>query len=302
MAPLDIFNPGRMVEVGDLNGDMVPDLVFTDRFSFWIKYGIPLANGDISYSFPGDAIGVGNSPTGIAVADLEQGGFQEIVVARAGTPGADNTLGVVILRRNESGGFTILQSLPSGPAWQVRTHDVTGDGFLDLVVTRPTGLIVYRGLSSGGVPTGTFQSHYSIYSVGDPRAFALADLDGDGLADAAVATGTNAIAVHRGLANGGFETPLAIPVGGATSDVAAGDLDGDGHLDLAVSTSTGNTVSVLIGTTGLSFLPPVAHSVSAPTSVRIADLDGDDLPDIAAATGTGVVAILWNLGTGFSTP
>ena len=71
----------------------------------------------------------------------------------------------------------------------------------------------------------------------------MADLNGDGKADLAVASGTG-VSVLLNNGNGTFGAPASYGSGTNPSSVAAGDLNGDGKIDLAVG--SGDRASVLL--------------------------------------------------------
>ena len=83
-----------------------------------------------------------------------------------------------------------------------------------------------------------------------PEAIAIADLDGDGMPDLAVADGdANAVSVYRGLGGGMFDTPTLYPAGPSPSDVAIADFDANGTLDLVVANgNAGPSVGFLFAT------------------------------------------------------
>jgi hypothetical protein len=89
---------------------------------------------------------------------------------------------------------------------------------------------------------------------------AVADLDGDGHLDLAVANRfSNDVSILRGDGKGGFAAGVSIPIGSTPDAIVAGDFDGDGHTDLAVSLYDAGEVALLLN--------------------RSADLDGDGIPD-----------------------
>src|SRR6266849_3525534 len=85
-------------------------------------------------------------------------------------------------------------------------------------------------------------------TANQPILLAVADLNGDGLLDVAVANwGSNNVSVLLGNGDGSFQPSLSFPVGLNPFSVAVGDFNGDGRLDLAVANTGSNYVSVLLG-------------------------------------------------------
>ena len=88
----------------------------------------------------------------------------------------------------------------------------------------------------------------TLFAAGDaPRSVALADLDGDGDADMAVANYISddvSVLLNRG--DGTFDAQQRFPAGDGPRSVALGDLDGDGDTDMAVANFDSDDVSVLL--------------------------------------------------------
>ncbi|MBK8696767.1 MAG: FG-GAP repeat protein [Deltaproteobacteria bacterium] len=135
---------------------------------------------------------------------------------------------------------------------------------------------------------------------------AIADFDGDGLADLAAsapyaASRTGRVNLYAGHAGGPTTTPLARLTGpdgiqrGFGSSLASADVNGDGLSDLLVGTlpgggNVGRLHVFLNGGSGIAALPSV--SLDPPSPLRISefatalaavgDMDGDGYPEVAA--------------------
>ena len=237
---------------------------------------------------------VGYSPTSLVVADFNGDGIPDVVTANSGA----NTVSVLL--GNGDGTFKAAQNIPVGAHPNaVAVADLTGTGVFDLVVadggTYPTfnDSDVQVLLGNGD---GTFQRPVS-YGAGivNPRGVAVADLNGDGILDLAVADGgsygsnAGAVWVLLGTGGGSFQPGQRIAAGVGTKAVAVGDFNGDGVLDLAVAnqgadfTGEGSSLSVLLGNGDGTFQPPVDYQVGAgATAVAVADFNGDGIPDLVA--------------------
>ncbi len=155
----------------------------------------------------------------------------------------------------------------------------------------------------------TFNSHgYGTYQTGlVPEDLVVADLDGNGSPDAAVAntnaseTGTaDTVSVYLNQGNGTFGLRADYAVGDRPEGIAAGDFDGDALVDLATANYNGNSVTVLSGTGNGTFSAGGSIAVSGgPRGITSDDFDGDGKTDLATANYTGSsVSILKGAGDG----
>src|SRR5260221_9411685 len=87
------------------------------------------------------------------------------------------------------------------------------------------------------------------YSTGrNPIAITVADFNGDGRPDLAVANNRDGnVSVLLGNADGTFQTAVNYGAGTAPKSIAAADLNGDGRIDLVVANAMGNKGSILLG-------------------------------------------------------
>ena len=101
-------------------------------------------------------------------------------------------------------------------------------------------------------PALRFTSAPDVPVSAGPAAIALADLNGDGVADLVVANSASAtVTVRLGSSDGGFEGPHGFAVGAGPIAVAVADLNRDGKPDIIATTTAGNGkpvyVNVLLG-------------------------------------------------------
>lgn len=138
------------------------------------------------------------------------------------------------------------------------------------------------------------------YAVGSGAySAALADLDGDGILDMAVANGTSqTVSVRLGVGDGTFEPQATFPAGPNPLSIAAADLDGDGDQDLAMA-EFGNALGVLLGdgTGGFGALATYPAGYRA-YSVALGDVNEDGHPDAVVANFYGNVSVFLGTGTG----
>jgi hypothetical protein len=222
MAPLNLAT-GAMtasVAIGDLNGDGKPDIVATSYDSngnngqVTIFFQNPASPGTFmaGVSFP-----AGAQPQSVRIADVNGDGLPDLVVANRG-PGNDGTgtAGVSVILQNAASPGTFLApvtySTPAG-AIDVAVADLNGDGKPDLVVASlgpsPRGAVSV--LLQSTTTAGTFGTATSYAGYGQPLSVAVADLNGDGHPDIAVADGYTATVMLQNAASPGtFANPVPV--------------------------------------------------------------------------------------------
>jgi hypothetical protein len=146
---------------------------------------------------------------------------------------------------------------------------------------------------------------YEVHDVGaNPQSVAIADVTGDGLADAVMTTSSgpdpdarDRLFVFPQRSDGRLGPPLRLPTrGGPNMGVAAGDLDCDGRVDVAVATASGIEV-FMQRRDGLGPGRLVAEPALG-TYLEIADMDDDGRNDILVL-GDGRLRLLTNAGDRF---
>jgi hypothetical protein len=239
---------------------------------------------------------VGTKPVFVTIADLNNDGIPDLIVAN----NSDNTVSVLL--GNPDGSYQSQQTYSVGASPDaMAAADLTGNGKLDLIVANFTDGTLSVLMGNGN---GTFQPAVN-YTVGhEPDYIAVADFNGDGIPDLAVANyGAASISVLTGNGDGTFQPQTTYAVGASPSSVAAGDLTGDGIVDLAVANRKSNTVGVLLGNGDGTFRPQQSYPVGVqPRTVVIADLSGDGKPDLAVSNlgsyANGSVSVLLSNGDG----
>jgi hypothetical protein len=160
---------------------------------------------------------------------------------------------------------------------------------------------------------GTFQAAVP-YDVGTaPRSVAVADFNGDGYPDLAVANenvnteddvpnGPGSVSVLLGNGDGTFKAAVSYGVGTQPISVAVGDFKGDGKLDLAVANYYSGTVSVLLGNGDGTFQAAATYDVGGNAfSVAVGNfnLKNNGYPDLVVANfGTTTLSVLLGNGDG----
>jgi hypothetical protein len=150
--------------------------------------------------------------------------------------------------------------------------------------------------SAGAV---SFTPPTSFATGSSPLSVAVADFDGDGNRDLAVANaGSNTVSVLLGDGNGGFGPATGFDTfGSAPAAVVAEDFDFDGNPDLAVTNRGDDTVSFLLGDGAGGFTWVDGFDVGdSPTALAAGRLSsfgpGSDL--VVANQGSDTVSRLFN--------
>ncbi len=205
---------------------------------------------------------------------------------------------MVILLGNGDGTFRKSQfSVPVPVA--VAVGDFNNDGNQDLAVVEYFGsgeesVAIYLGNGKGG-----FKKSASYQSGVETTSVSVADFNGDGNLDLAVANNGGDVKVFFGTRKGTFKKPTTYTIGNTPWAIAAGDLNGDGIPDLVVTNISGY-VSVLLNDGTGHFKKPVSYDAGGGEvlDVKIADLRNDGKQDLVVANLTQGMVILLSNGNG----
>lgn len=222
LAPLNLATGGftPSVAAADLNGDGLIDVVAADFDSHGnngqvtVFFQNPASPGTFQppVTFP-----AGAQPQAVRVADVNGDGLPDLVVANRG-PGGDGTgaPGVSVLLQDAAHPGSFLAPVTYSTPWgaiDVAVGDLNGDGKPDLVVASlgpgPTGAVSVL-LQNGSSP-GTFGTANAYAGFGQPLSVAIADLNGDGHPDIAVADANNATVMLQSASSPGTFAQ-AVPV------------------------------------------------------------------------------------------
>ncbi|HZN03381.1 MAG TPA: FG-GAP-like repeat-containing protein [Candidatus Polarisedimenticolia bacterium] len=306
--------PDRVVSA-DFDQDGAADLAVASAYGGIDGKGhITTLQGDGVGGFtPSHDLAIAGNADDLATGDLNGDGFPDLAAAavgdRWGSPPVPS--GASILLGDGAGGFTpeILiedpDDEPRGIAIGLVNHDETPDIVLSgsLVSTWP------------GRGDGTFAAPVRSEVGTWPSRAVLADLNGDGTTDLAVANGNPAvicplwpypcpppkpgdISVLLGLPGGGFAPEVRYAAGMFPSSIAAGDLDDDGAMDLVANGDGDLSIFMGQGDGTLAARRRVAAG-STPGAILINDFDGDGVLDVVTAdAGGNTVSVLPGRGDG----
>ena len=294
------FTPGSTLQTdnhpvsivsADFNHDGVPDLAVVNSLSgdvtvFLANSNCTGFNPPVNYS-----LGAGVNPVSIAAADFNGDGYLDLAIADEGS--ATSLGGVIVLLNNQDGTFgsPIETSGPSNPN-SIAAGDFNGDGKQDVVVTNSTTSNVSVLLGNGN-GTFTLKSNTCVGNTlcaGVPVSVAVADFNGDGKLDLAVANYDDvSITVLLGKGDGTFTISKSWTVGANPLSIVAAPIQGNSsQQDLVVANSENDTICLLLNQLNKTgqFKGVATRTYAAgeaPAAVAIADFTGDGSLDIAIA-------------------
>jgi hypothetical protein len=297
---------GTLVDI-DGDGDLDAVGFHTHPGEFHIvdnENGIMVARPK-SYKFGGTGAQNGEHPQWVDAGDLDGDGDIDLVTV-------DNRSNDFWVHINEGDGTFEKagkdRRIRVGNAPQhVSLGDIDGDGDLDGVVGNLGAGSVSLVINNGD---GTFVSQRSkdIRTGAGARGTAIADLDGDGAADIAVANSSaSSLTILKNNGDGTFPRKgESIRLTGGPYIVAAADFDEDGDLDLAAVINNRRNCAVLLNGGDGTFADPEYYPVdqAGVYSVRVVDINLDGFLDLVTANeAAGSTTIILGNGDGtFNAP
>jgi hypothetical protein len=266
--------PGQ-VQLADLNGDGIPDLIVANSGGNDVLVYLGLGGG--RFEATPLSFFAGTDPVSVTVADLTGNGIPDLVVANEGS----NDL-TILLGKGTGANWTLtegprLKSGGLGPT-SVAVRDVFGDGIPDLLVSNSQSNTVslLRGLGGGFFN----DQNPTIFNTGiDPRQVLVGNFDGTGGLDLlTVNAGSNDLTLISNFTTAPVTSTIA---SGGTDPVAAvaGDFNGSGRTDLLVANNGDGVISLLLGgPEGLTRADTFSNpALPHPSDVALSFVNGDVL-------------------------
>ncbi len=233
-SPWQVPEP-YVVEIGDLDGDHVQDLVLVANFSrgsgsFDDRLVVLKGLGEGEFAAPveyGADLLHRKDVRSLAVADVTGDGIDDVIVTHAGSAAVTTLIG------GPRGLVVASTNTVCGTPWGVAVGDFDGDHVRDLVVAcnHDNGFMLLTG--SGG---GLFTAGPLLAVVPSPATIAVADLNADGLSDV-VLVGEGQVGFRLATGGGAFGPAVTEARGAIVKEagVALGDIDHDGVPDVIVA-------------------------------------------------------------------
>ena len=298
------------IRVSDLDGDGITDVVVANHTAGSISVFKNISfSGNLNITnFTRKDFTSGTGATFISVADLDNDGKQDVIVANQG----ENSLFIfknISTSGNISFNSPVKIATPSTPIG-IGVGDFDNNGWLDIVSVNygnhTVSIFTNKGIFNA-ISTNNFNPRFGLITGLNPITIDVADLDGDSKSDIVVGNyGSNSISIFKNnyisgaLSTSSFSTKLDFNAGNKPGYVKLGDMDGDSKLDIVVLAEDDDKVGILRNTstsgvlTSASFASRVNFKTGEiPYYISVGDLTGNGKLDILVTNFGDGTATVW---------
>ena len=254
------------VSIGDFNGDGKPDLAVVNYKSSTVSIFLnTTAQGAAAPTFSTKIdLATDVRPVSISIGDLNVDGKPDIAVANYRSNTVSIFLNTTALDAKIPSFSTRTNFLTGERPASVSIGDLNGDAKPDIVVGNhgSNSVSVLLNTTSQGAMIPSFAPKTDFMTGTNPQFVCIADLNGDGMLDLAVANyNSSTISVllnttARAATTPVFSTKKDFITGIAPSSISVCNLTKSGGSDLSVANYGSNTMSVFLNLTWLYHLVP----------------------------------------------
>ncbi len=277
----------------DFNGDGLTDFAVSNYLDGTVSIYTALGNGN----FSAQTVAIGDHPTQILFADLDGGGPDQLDLAILSETEQRHSVSIVL---NDGAQFTFAESLDTDTVIDQMSvacmqSPCANGSAEDVVVTLTSDKVVRVYVNDG---SGGFTPHDA--GTGENTGqFAIADFNGDGIQDLAVALpAVNKLTLFLGYGTGDLLNLATYDTDRTPTQLVAAPLRSGGIIDLAVSCRDGDRVDTFFGDGSGAFVASAHTNVpKSPERLIVSQISG--VADIAVVNrGQEVISYLLGDGTG----